>query len=69
MAKNLITTLDRRASVPLKEVSEATGIPYSTLKWHAYRNTLPGVFQAGGKGGAWRVKRAELEKWWSNLDK
>jgi hypothetical protein len=69
MSKTLITTLDRRASIPLHEVSKVTGIPYNTLKGHAHRNLLPGVFQTGGKWGTWRIKRTELEKWWSNLGK
>jgi excisionase family DNA binding protein len=35
-----------------------------TIRRLARMGTIPGAFQAAGKGGGWRFKRKEFELWW-----
>jgi hypothetical protein len=64
--KSLFSPLDRRKSVSLGDLSEATGIPIQTLRDQVNRGEIPGMFR-GGKGRKWRIGRADAERWWQEM--
>ena len=67
-AKSLFSPLDRRKSVSLGDLSEATGIPIETLRAQVNRGEIPGMFRSGtGKGRKWRLNRADAERWWQEM--
>jgi excisionase family DNA binding protein len=67
-AKTLFSSLDRRKTVTLGEVSEASGIPLQTLRDQINRHEIPGVFRSrAGKGRKWRINRADAERWWQEM--
>ena len=63
----LFATLDRRTTVTLKEVSDATGIDYSSLRKYAKHNLIPGAVSVAGRPGQWCFIRKQLEIWWAGL--
>ncbi len=64
MSESLLTVLDARATVGLKEVAQRIGIPVSTVRRLAGEGKIGGAFQPAGDGGRWRFKRLELEAWY-----
>jgi len=64
MSETLLTVLDARATVGLKEVAQRIGIPVSTVRRLAGEGKIGGAFQPAGDGGRWRFKRLELEAWY-----
>jgi excisionase family DNA binding protein len=66
--RTLFSPLDRRKSVTLGDISEASGIPLQTLRDQIARGEIPGVFRSGpGKGRKWRISRADAETWWQQM--
>jgi predicted DNA-binding transcriptional regulator AlpA len=61
----LLTSLDRRKSVSLEEVSKITGIGVRSLRRYMKKGLIPGGFQPGGYHSEWRFKRDEIEAWWA----
>jgi hypothetical protein len=67
-AKTLFSPLDRRKTVTLGDLSDASGIPLQTLRDQINRHEIPGVFRSGpGKGRKWRISRADAECWWQEM--
>jgi excisionase family DNA binding protein len=64
----LLTTLDARATVSLKEVAQRLGMPEQAVRRLANAGKIPGAFKPFGAAGRWRFKRSELETWYARLD-
>lgn len=64
MSETLLTTLDARATVSLKEVAQRLGWSEWTVRRMANEGRIGGAFQGGKKRARWRFKRLELEAWY-----
>jgi Helix-turn-helix domain len=68
VANTLFSPLDRRKTVTLSDLSEATGFATQTLREQINRGEIPGAFRSGvGKGRKWRINRAAAEQWWQGM--
>jgi excisionase family DNA binding protein len=65
---SLISPLDGRKTLSIKEVAKALGLDTETVRRDARTGVIPGGFQRK-PGGQWRFKRKELEEWWQKLGK
>jgi excisionase family DNA binding protein len=64
----LISPLDGRKTLSIKEVAKMLGLDTETVRRDAMSGAIPGGFQRK-RGGQWRFKRKELEDWWQKLGK
>lgn len=60
----LLNPLDKRKSVSISELAEALGVDSETVRRELKDGTIPGGFQRKS-GGAWRIRRSTIEKWWA----
>jgi excisionase family DNA binding protein len=67
MSDSILTPLDGRATVALKEIAERIGVPAGTVRRWAVEGKVPGAFQAVGKWSRWRFKRDVIENWYQTL--
>lgn len=67
MNETLLTRLDGRATVTLKEIAERLGYPISTVRRWAAEQKIPGAFRPIGKWSRWRFRRDIIEDWYAKL--